>query len=153
MEKRLQQRDHRDGAEIALAPGQIGPDAAAQEPDAAPEPTDQAASAPDATAATAQWRFGAATAGGTDGQAVTADAAGQQAAGGETATRGTDGEAAAGTRETAATAEGPGAGQAPVADMDGGPVGAPPGAPAQDASMEAGGGPCAGGRAVDRRRP
>ncbi len=135
MEKRLQQQDRRDSAEIALAPGQIGPDAAAQEPDAAPEPADQAAPAPDATAAgAAVGASGAAAAGGTDGQAVTADAAGQQA-GGETAARGTDGEAAAG----------PGAGPGEVADMDG-PAGRASGAPAQDASMEAGGGPCAGGQ-------
>ena len=135
LEKRLQQQDRRDSAEIALAPGQIGPDAAAQEPDAAPEPADQAAPAPDATAAgAAVGASGAAAAGGTDGQAVTADVAGQQA-GGETAARGTDGEAAAG----------PGAGPGEVADMDG-PAGRASGAPAQDASMEAGGGPCAGGQ-------
>ena len=136
VEKRLQQQDRRDGAEIALAPGQIGPDAAAQEPDAAPEPADQAAPAPDVTAAgAAAGVSGAAGAGGTDGQAVTADAPGQQAAGGETAARGTDGEAAAG----------PGAGPGDVADTDG-PAGRAPGAPAQDASLEAGGGPCAGGQ-------
>jgi hypothetical protein len=117
LEKRLQQQDRRDGAEIALAPGQIGPDAATQEPDTAPEPADQAAPTPDATAA------GAA-----------ADVSGAAAAGSM------DGQAAAGPSQTAATATGPGE----VADTDG-PAGPAPGALAPDASLEAGGGPCAGG--------
>ena len=116
LEKRLQQQDRRDGAEIALAPGQIGPEAATQEPDAAPEPADQAAPAPDATAA------GAA-----------ADVSG-------TAAGGIDGQAAAGPSQPAATATGPGE----IADTDG-PAGPASGALAPDASLEAGGGPCAGG--------
>ena len=135
VEKRLQQQDRRDGAEIALAPGQIGPDAAAQEPDAVPEAADQAGPAPGATAAgAADGASGAAAAGGTDGQAVTADAAGQRAGGGDAAARSTDGEAAAG----------PGAGPGEAADTDG-PAGVATVPLAQDASLEAGGGPCAGG--------
>ena len=96
VEKRLQQQDRRDAAEIALAPGQIGPDAAAQEPDAVPGAADQAGPAPGAMAAgAADGASGAAAAGGTDGQAVTADAEASGRAEGR-GRRSTDGEAAAG---------------------------------------------------------
>jgi phage-related protein len=123
VEKRLQEQDRREGATIETAPGQVGPDAAEQEPDTAPGPAGGGPGPEPVAGATAE-----------------PGPAGSEAAGaGMTAVRPAGGvapvEAAGGNADAGGEAvpEGPGK--------------AAPGAAAQvpqDASLEAGGGACAG---------
>jgi Domain of unknown function (DUF4157) len=141
VEESLEQQDRRDGADIGQAPGQIGPDAATEEPDTATEPSGQggqeAGTAAGDTAApgtTAAGPAGDLAADGMGGPGSAGGVLGGQTAGGETA----GGEGAGGSPLNGIAAQ-PG-----VAAADGQATGAPGGL-APDASLEAGGGPCAGG--------
>jgi Domain of unknown function (DUF4157) len=128
VEARLEQQDRRDGAEAEQAPGQIGPDAAEQEPDTAAGPPGRDASD--------------ATAGGPDGEMP-----GERVAAAEAAA----GQAAGSPAVAGPAADGAPAGGAPgdaVAEQDtagAGGMAAGAVALAPDASLEAGGGACPGG--------
>ena len=132
VEKRLEEQDRREGGRIEVAAGQVGPDAAEQEPDAAPGPGPEPAAGAAPGPATATGGAGAVA--GPEAGIAAGTAAGPEAAGAGSTAGGTavPGEAAA----DVAGAPGP----------EGGPGGAAPGAAGavpEDASLEAGGGACA----------
>jgi phage-related protein len=128
VEERLQQQDRRDGAEAEQAPGQIGPDAAEQEPATAAEPPGQGAAGTVTAGSGDEGTAEQAAAGQTEAQTGAGQAAGGPA-GGEVPADGAGGEVGAEQDEAAGA----------------GGVAATPGALAPDASLEAGGGSCPGG--------
>jgi phage-related protein len=128
VEERLQQQDRRDGAEAEQAPGQIGPDAAEQEPATAAEPPGQGAAGTVTAGSGDEGTAEQAPAGQTEAQTGAGQAAGGPA-GGEVPADGVGGEVGAEQDEAAGA----------------GGVAATPGAIAPDASLEAGGGSCPGG--------
>ena len=132
VEAQLAAQAAREGATIETAPGQVGPDAAETEPDAAPE---SVAVGPEVMPAEA-----AAGAAGPAGPAAGPDVALDSGAAADAAAQAD----AAGPAPAAADAAGPAADGGAAA----GPAAAPaaaPGALPQDASLEPGGGSCAGG--------
>jgi phage-related protein len=128
VEERLQQQDRRDGAEAEQAPGQVGPDAAEQEPATAAEPPGQGAAGTVTAGSGDEATAEQAAAGQTEAQTGAGQAAGAPA-GGEVPIDGVGGEVGAEQDEAAGA----------------GGVAATPGALAPDASLEAGGGSCPGG--------